>query len=53
MKKALAAKEEDLKVAWGACDLYQADFVKADRKRLAGKNRARIAEEALTALRAT
>lgn len=53
LKNALARREEDLKVAREACDLYQADFGKAEQERQTAKNRARNAEEALNALRAT
>lgn len=53
LKKALGGMEEDLKVAQKTCDLYQADFGKAEQERQAAENRARNAEEALNALRAT
>lgn len=53
LKKALEAKEEDLRVARGACDLYQADFRRVDGEQVAAENRDRNAKDATDVLRAT
>lgn len=38
LKRALESKEEDLRVAWEACDLYQANFQRVDGERVATEN---------------
>lgn len=53
LKKALASKEDDLRVAREACDLYQVDFQRADGERVAAENQAKKAEEDVNTLRAT
>lgn len=53
MWRALASKEDDLRVAREACDLYQVDFQRADGERVAAENRAKKAEEDVNTLWAT
>lgn len=53
LRQALAQREDDLRVAREACDLYLSDFQRSDRERALAEDRAKKAEEDAQTMRVT